>query len=54
MKVAPEIMNEIFDIIESPHRLKNGLRFKSENIRTVRYEIETAAFICSRIWSYMH
>ena len=54
MKVAPEIMNEIFDFIKSPYRLKNGLRFKSQNIRIVRYEIETAAFICSRIWSYMH
>ena len=37
MKLAPEIMNEVFDIIESPYPLRNELRFKSRNIRTVRY-----------------
>ena len=53
MKLAPEIMNGVFDIIESPYPLGNELRFKSKNIRTVRYGIETAAFVSSRIWSYM-
>ena len=53
MKLAPEIMNEVFDIIESPYPLRNELRFKSRNIRTVRYGIETAAFVGSRIWSYV-
>ena len=52
MKLAPKIMNEVFDIIESPYPLRNELRFKSRNIRTVRYGIETAAFVGS-IWSYM-
>ena len=37
MKLAPEIVNEVFDIIESPYPLRNELRFKSRNIRTVRY-----------------
>ena len=53
MRLAPEIMNEVFDIIESPHPLRNELRLKSRNIRTVRYGTETAAFVGSRIWSYM-
>ena len=53
MKLAPEIMNEVFDIIECPYPFKNELRFKSRNIRTVRYAIETDAFVGSRIWSYM-
>ena len=53
MKLAPEIMNGVFDIIECPYPLGNELRFKSKNIRTVRYGIETAAFVSSRIWSYM-
>ena len=44
MKLAPEIINEVFDIIESPYPLRNELRFKSRNIRTVRYRTETAAF----------
>ena len=53
MKLAPEIMNEVFDIIESPYPLRNELRSKSRNIRTVRYGIETATFVGSRIQSYM-
>ena len=48
MKLAPEIMNEVFDIIEFPYPLKNELRFKSRN-----NGIKTAAFVGSRIWSYM-
>ena len=53
MKLTPEIMNEVFNIIEPPYPLRNELRFKSRNIRTVKYGIETAAFVSSRIWSYM-
>ena len=53
MKLAPEIMNEVFDIIESPYPLRNELKLKSQNIYTVRYETETAAFVGSRVWSYM-
>ena len=34
MKLAPEIMNEVFDIIESPYPLRDELKFKSRNIRT--------------------
>ena len=40
-------------MIESPYSLRNELRFKSRNIRTVRYGIETAAFVGPRIWSYI-
>ena len=53
MKLAPEIMNEVFDFIECRYPLRNELRFKSRNIRTVRYGIETVAFVGSRIWSNM-
>ena len=53
MKLAPEIMNEAFDSIESPYPLRNELKFKSRNIRTVKYRIEAAAFAGSKIWSYM-
>ena len=41
MKLAPKIMNEVFDFIECQYPLKNELRFKSRNIPTVRYGIET-------------
>ena len=53
IKLAPEFMNEVFDFIECRYPLRNELRFKSPNIRTVRYGIETAAFVGSRIWSNM-
>ena len=53
MKLAPEIMNEVFDIIASYILLRNELRLKSRNIRSVRYGIETAALVGFEIWSYM-
>ena len=37
-------MSEVFDIIESPYPLRNELRFKPQNILTVRYRIETCYF----------
>ena len=43
-------MNEVFDIKESPYPLRNKLRSKSRNIRTVKYGTETTAFVGSRIW----
>ena len=49
MTFAPEV----FDIIDFPYPLRNELRFKSRNIRTVRFGLGTAAFIVSRIWNYM-
>ena len=51
MKLAPDIMNEVSDFIECRYPLRNEFRFKSRNIRTVRYGIETAALVGSRIWS---
>ena len=53
LKLAPEIMNEVFDTIVCLYSLRNELRFKSRNIRTVRYVIEIVAFVGSRIWSYI-
>ena len=53
MKLAPEIMNKVFDVIECRYPLRNELTFKLQNIRIVRYGIETAAFVGSRIWSSM-
>ena len=53
MKFALEITNNVFDIIECPYPPRNELRLKLRNIRTVRYGIETAAIVSSRIWNYM-
>ena len=46
-------MNEVFDIMEYSYPLRNEMRFKSRNIRTVRYETETADFVSSRLRSYV-
>ena len=53
MKLTPEIMTEVFDFTECQYPLRNELRVKSRNIRTVRYGTETAAFVGSRIWTNM-
>ena len=53
MELAAEIINEVFDIIESPYPLRNELRFKPQNFFTVRNGIEIAAFVDSGIWNYM-
>ena len=53
MKLAPEIMNEVFDFIECRYPRRNELRSKLQNIRTIRYGTETATFVGSRIWSNM-
>ena len=45
MKLAPEIMNKVFDILECSYPLRNELGFKSRNIRTVMYEIETTLLL---------
>ena len=53
MKLAPGMINEIFDFIKWRYSLRNKVRFKSRNIGTVSYEIETAAFVGSKIWTNM-
>ena len=49
--IAPDIMGNVFPIIENPYDLRNEIKFKSRNISTVRYGIETASFVAPRIWS---
>ena len=51
--LAPKKMNEVSDFLECQYRLRNELRFKSRNIRIVRYIIEIAAFVTSRISTNM-
>ena len=49
--LAPEIIKNIFPIIKNPYDLKKETKFKSRNVFTVRYGIETASFVAPRIWS---
>ena len=53
MKLAPEIMKEVFDILECSYPLRNELMLKPQNIGTAKYGIKTAAFAGSKIWNYM-
>ena len=44
-------MKNVFSIMENPYELRNETKFKSRNVNTVRYDIETASFVTPRIWS---
>ena len=50
--IASAIMNNIFEFNDNPYSLRNDTAyFKSRNVRTVRYGIETASFVGPRIWN---
>ena len=49
--IAPDIMKNVFSIIENPYHLWNETKFKSRNVNTVRCGIETASFVAPTIWS---
>ena len=52
MNLAPEIMKEVFEIVEgSPNALRNELKLKSRKIHCVRYGIETVSFVGARFWN---
>ena len=45
-------MKNIFEFNDNPYSLRNDTAyFKSRNVRTVRYGIETASFVGPRIWN---
>ena len=50
MNLAPEIMKEVFEIVEGPYPLKNQLKLKSRKIHYVRYCIESTSFATARFW----
>ena len=45
MNLAPNIMNEVFEIVECPYALRNEIKLKSRKIHSIRYGIETAFFV---------
>ena len=49
MNLAPEIMKEVFEIVEGPYALINKLKLKSRKIHTTSYRIETAYFVGARV-----
>ena len=50
MNLAPEIMKEVFDIVEGPYALRNELKIKLRKTHCVRYGIYTASFVGARAW----
>ena len=44
-------MRNVFPIIENPYDLRNESNFKSRNVHTGQYDIETAPFVAPKIWS---
>ena len=48
--VAPEIMNEVFQIEERPYNFRNGVFIRRHNVRTVRYGTETVSFLAPKLW----
>ena len=49
MNLAPEIMKEVFEIVECPYTLRNKVKLKSRKIHSVSYGIETTSFIGARV-----
>ena len=50
--IAPAIINNIFEFNDNLYSLRNDTAyFKSRNVRTARYGIETASFVGPRIWN---
>ena len=51
MNLGPEIMKEVFEIVEGPHALRSELKLKLRKNHSVRYGIETASFVGARVWN---
>ena len=51
--VAPEIMNEVFQIKERPYNFRNGVFIRRHNVRTVRYGTETVSFLAPKLWELL-
>ena len=49
--IAPDIMKNVSPIIENPYNLRNETKFKSRDVSTAWYGIETTSFVAPRIWS---
>ena len=47
--IAPEMMKNVFQRQEKTYSLRNGDRFKTRNVHTVKYGIETASFVGPKI-----
>ena len=50
IECAPDIIKEIFEIVNQNYNFPQGFLIKWCNIRSVYYDTETASFIGPKIW----
>ena len=48
--LSPEILSDVFEIVDSSYYLRKDTVFKKRNVRTVRYGTETISFLAPKIW----
>ena len=49
--LSPELMNDVFEVIEKPYSLRTTSHFRSRKIRTTKYGIETPSYLCPKLWN---
>ena len=49
--IAPELMKEVFDIVDTPYNLRSGTKFKSHLVKTVTYGLETPSYLGPKLWN---
>ena len=49
--LAPEIMNDVFEIKETPYNLRHNCDFTRRSIKTVKYGSQSISFLGPQIWN---
>ena len=50
-KLSPTIIKNIFDLKNIPYNLRSGPTFRTNNVKTVKYGIETLSYRGPKMWS---
>ena len=48
---APTIMNNLFEVVDLPYNLRDDIKIKSQNVRTVFYGTESLLFLGPKLWN---
>ena len=51
--IAPEIMNNVFQITESNYNFRKKTQFKTENVKTTHYGTETISNLGPKLWKLL-
>ena len=49
--ISPKIMGGIFELNQHSYNLRSGISFKSHNIKTVHYGLQSISYLAPRIWN---